>query len=372
MSKKFVKLVLFGAPGTGKSTFASHSPNPLFLCSDGNFSWLGLPDKNHIRLSTYNQFKLVVNDLINTNKYDEFETVVVDLTEDLYVWAEYEFCKKNNIEHIGDYKSMGAGYSVVRRDFFAQISKLISVDKHVILISHEYVKVEKNRVGAELTKYLPSNKMSLDKQWDDIEGQVRYFLRAYMVPEEVEGKITKKRYLSLIPKENEYGISRGLDEATTPEDIPLDWNTFADFIGLEKEPAKPAAPKAEEVKKVEPKPTPVKPTPVKPVAPTPAPVEAPKVETPVVEEKPVEVEEMPEAAPVVEQPKPTPAPAPRPNPTPAPAPAPAPQPKPVEPAPAPAPAAPVEEPKPAAAEKPLSEMTVAERIAAIKAKYKQN
>lgn len=358
MSKK-IKMVLFGGPGVGKSTFASKAPNPLFLTTDGNFEWLGLPDKNHIRLSTYNQFKLTVNDLINTNKYDEFNTVIVDLTEDLYVWAEYEFCKKNNIEHIGDYKSMGAGYSVVRRDFFAQISKLISVDKHVILISHEYVKVEKNRVGAELTKYLPSNKMSLDKQWDDIEGQVRYFLRAYMVPEEVEGKITKKRYLSLIPKENEYGISRGLDEATTPEDIPLDWNTFADIIGLEKDDVKKPTP-APTPKKEEPKPAPVK---VEP-KPTPAPVAKP-----VVEEKPVEVEEMLEAAPVVEQPKPTPAPAPRPTPTPAPAPAP--QPKPT-PAPAPAPAAPVEEPKPAAAEKPLSEMTVAERIAAIKAKYKQN
>ena len=38
--------------------------------------------------------------------------------------------------------------------------------------------------------------------------------------------------LSLIPKANEYGIARGLDESKCPQDIELDWDTFAEIIGL--------------------------------------------------------------------------------------------------------------------------------------------
>ena len=276
---KRVKLVLYAPPGVGKSTFASKSPDPLFLSTDGNFEWLGLPEKNHIRLSSWDQAKRVFADIL-AGKYPQFQTIVVDLLEDLYVWAEREFCESKKIEHIGDYKSMGAGYSVVRKEFFAEISKLISVDKNVIFLSHEVTVMEKNRVGAETYKHYPSNKISIEKQWDDIEGQVRYFLRAYIKPEEVEGKIVKRRYLSIVPKENEYGIARGLDEANTPEDIILDWNAFAEVIGLNSETntVLPQPP-------VTPKPTPVvKPTTI---------VEQPKVKVkpesaPVKKEEPVE------------------------------------------------------------------------------------
>lgn len=280
---KRVKLVLYASPGVGKSTFASKSPDPLFLSTDGNFEWLGLPEKNHIRLSSWDQAKRVFAD-IRAGKYPQFQTIVVDLLEDLYVWAEREFCESKKIEHIGDYKSMGAGYSVVRKEFFAEISKLISVDKHIIFLSHEVTLMEKNRVGAETYKHYPSNKISIDKQWDDIEGQVRYFLRAYIKPEEVEGKIVKRRYLSIVPKENEYGIARGLDEANTPEDIILDWNAFAEVIGLNSEtntvPSQPL----------------VTPKPATPVIPKPAPVVKP---TPVVEQPKAEVK--PEPAPVKEE-----------------------------------------------------------------------
>ena len=139
MAKK-VKMVLYGEPGVGKSTFVSKAPNPLFLCTDGNFDWLGLPEENCVKLTSWDQAKKVFK-AIEEGKYDQFDTIVVDLLEGLYVWAEKEFCDSKKIEHIGDYKSMGAGYSVVRKEFFAEVSKLIAVDKHIVLISHAVLKV---------------------------------------------------------------------------------------------------------------------------------------------------------------------------------------------------------------------------------------
>lgn len=274
-----VKMGLFGRPGTGKSTFASKAPNPFFICTDGNFEWLGLPEKNHIQVSTWKQAKDVINNIVlNKPEYKDFETIVVDLIEDLYIWAEDEFCKREGIIHIGDYKSMGAGYSVVRKEFFAQISKLLSINRNVLLLSHEADKIGKTKAGADEYMYIPSDKLSLTKQWNDIEGQVRYFLRCFTEDEEENGRIRKKRYLSLIPGKGEYGICRGADEDNWPREIELDWNVFTSVIGLKEQVSKPT-----EVKKVEtPKPTTVE-QPAKPkvVKPEPQPESEPE---PVVEE----------------------------------------------------------------------------------------
>ena len=307
MAKK-VKMILYGKPGEGKSTFASKAPNPLFVSTDGNFEWLGLPEKNNVRVSTWKQAKDVINNIVlNKPEYKDFETIVVDLVEDLYVWAEDEFCKREGIIHIGDYKSMGAGYSVVRKEFFAQISKLLSIDKNVILISHEADKPGKTKAGADTYTYIPSDKMSLTKQWNDIEGQVRYCLRCYSQDEEENGRVRKKRYLSLIPGQGEYGICRGADEENWPRECELDWNVFTSIIGLDAPtPAAKPEPKPRKVKvekPAEPADTPkmveVEATPVVEVTPVveeAAPVveEAPVVEsTPVVEETVTVVEETP-------------------------------------------------------------------------------
>ena len=310
MAKK-VKMVIFGPPGVGKSTFAAKAPSPLFLTTDGNFEWLDLPDENNVRLSTWKQAKQVISDIVsNKPEYSKFQTIVVDLIEDLYIWLEDEFCKREGIIHIGDYKSMGAGYSVIRKEFFAQISKLLSIDRHVILISHEADKIGKTKAGADTYTYIPSDKLSLTKQWNDIEGQVRYFLRCFSQDEEVDGKVRKKRYLSLIPGQGEYGICRGADEENWPRECELDWNVFASIIGLKAEPAssKPTpqpqpAPQAESVAQAEPAPeTPAKPKRVR----TPSKPKAEAVTVPLVEESAPEAPASEEIAAPQEQVTPTP------------------------------------------------------------------
>lgn len=232
--KKKVKMVLYGAPGVGKSTFASKAPNPLFICSDGNFEWLGLPEENGIEVSSWKEVKEL---FANKELLAKYETIVLDLTEDLFKWCEAEFVQKNKLEHVGDL-GFGKGYQITRDNFFIEISKLIAMDKNVIMIMHETTVVEKDRRGVEHTKHFPSSRMP-DKVYDMIEGRVRYFLRCYTREEEIdEGRFIKKRLLSLVPKPNEFGIARGLDESTIHEDIPLDWDEFIKAIGLNDEKPK--------------------------------------------------------------------------------------------------------------------------------------
>ena len=225
---KRIKMMIYGEPGVGKSVFACHLPKPFFITTDGNYEWLeefGAKEKDHLRVECWDDFKKALN-----NDYDEYETIVVDLIEDLFKWCEKEFCDTNRLTHVSDL-GYGKGYDITRNDFFIEMCKLINKDKHIVFISHETVVVVKDRRGVEHTTYRPSDSIPA-KLLDKIEGRLRYVVRAYLKAEEVNEKLYKRRYLSIIPKENEYGIIRGLNENNLPTDIPLDADEFLKTIGL--------------------------------------------------------------------------------------------------------------------------------------------
>ena len=227
---KHIKMVLYGEPGVGKSVFASKAPNPFFITTDGNYEFLedfGAKPEDHIQVNSWAEAKKAF-----AKDYSNYDTIVIDLTEDLFKWCEYEYCRTNGYDHVSD-PGFAKGYDITRNDFFINICKILNQEKNVILIMHGITYSVKDRRGIDHTKYGPTARIP-DKVMDMIEGRVRYFLRAYMKAEEdVNGKLIKKRYLSLVPKENEYGILRGIDENTVPSDIPLDFDIFAKTIGFE-------------------------------------------------------------------------------------------------------------------------------------------
>lgn len=264
---KRIKMLLYGEPGVGKSVFALKAPKPFFVCTDGNYEWLdefGADPNAHKNVSSWADMKDVLE-----SDFDGYETVVVDLLEDGFKWCEQEYCVRNKIEHVSDV-GYGKAYDATRNEFFISISKLLSMDKHVILICHGITFTTKDRRGVEHTRYAPSSRIP-DKVLDMIEGRVRYCLRCYTAAEEEpDGKITKKRFLSLVPKENEFGIIRGVDENAIPHDIPLDFDEFAKAIKLNLDipaPTKTSAPAQAKQKPAKAEP-----------APTPAPVEETKPE----------------------------------------------------------------------------------------------
>ena len=250
MAQKRIKMVLYGEPGVGKSVFACKAPKPFFICSDGNYAWLedfGADPDAYVELSSWDEAKKAF-----AKDYSEYETIVVDLTEDLFKWCEREYCVRNKIEHLSDL-GYGKGYDATRNEFFIEMCKLISLDKNIIFLMHVLSITVKDRRGVEHTKYVPSNRLP-DKVIDMIEGRVRYFLRCYVKDVETEdGKVEKKRFLSLVPKPNEFGIIRGVNENEIPQDIPLDFNEFAKVIGLDTTVEKTPVKKKVEKKVEEPK-----------------------------------------------------------------------------------------------------------------------
>ena len=245
---KRIKMVIYGEPGVGKSVFASKAPKPFFITTDGNYEWLedfGADPNAHIQVKSWDEAKKAF-----AMDFKDYETIVIDLTEDLFKWCEYEYCLRNGLTHLSD-QGFGKAYDITRNEFFIELCQLIALDKNVIFIMHGITFTVKDRRGVESTKYGPTSRIP-DKVIDMIEGRVRYFLRCYLAAEEQpDGTIAKKRYLSLVPKENEFGICRGIDESKVPKDIPLEFDEFAKWIGLYNNVAKPDVKPAKEAKKVE-------------------------------------------------------------------------------------------------------------------------
>lgn len=242
---KHIKMLLYGEPGVGKSVFASKAPRPFFITTDGNYEWLedfGAKPEDHVQVSSWEEAKKAFKE-----NYDKYDTIVVDLIEDLFKWCEQEFCIRSKIDHVSDI-GYGKGYDITRNEFFLEISKLLGKPKNVILISHGITFTVKDRRGVDHTKYAPSSRLP-DKVLDMIEGRLRYCLRCYLKAEEVgDGELVKKRYLSLVPKENEFGIIRGVDDTKVPHDIPLDWKEFEKAIGFDQNKIET---EKEEVKKIQ-------------------------------------------------------------------------------------------------------------------------
>lgn len=228
--KKKIKMMLYGVPGVGKSVFALQFPKPFFITTDGNYEWLdefGAKEQDHIQLSNFKQFV----EILKVKDFSEYETIVIDLIEDLFKWCEDEFIKKNKIDHIGD-MAFGKGYRMTRDDFFGEISKLIALPKNIILLSHESSNVVKDKRGVESTLYYPSKTLP-ESLRDQIEGRMRYVLRAKF-EDEIDGKrITQRRILSLAGDSNEFSIIRGVDMSKIKEKIDLNYEEFIKELRLD-------------------------------------------------------------------------------------------------------------------------------------------
>lgn len=246
------KLGIYGEPATGKSVFSLHWPKPFFITTDSNYEFLyefGAKEEDHCQVHSWSEFKKLVKDF----DFSKYETIVIDVLEDLYLWAEAEYCTKNRIEDLSDV-GYGKAYKIVRNDFALEVFKLLGKDANVIILTHCDETQGKTARGGEFTAYTPS-KVIPDKVWNMIQGRLRFFFRAHLEDMNVGDKITTMRMLSISPKPHELQINRGMNVDSYPADIKLDYDEFCKTLGLDTKPTKKSTAKSEAQKVVEEKKT---------------------------------------------------------------------------------------------------------------------
>lgn len=158
----YVKLFVFGAPFSGKTTLVDQAPTPLNLNSDGNIKYVSmpyLPIKDEVKVEgrqTKRTFawEVFINAIDELEKGSEFKTIAVDLTEDMYDYCRVYMCDKNGWEHESD--DSFKAYDIVRSEFLRNIKRLLNLPYNIILISHEDTSRDIMSKDKKITKITPN------------------------------------------------------------------------------------------------------------------------------------------------------------------------------------------------------------------------
>lgn len=210
---------IYGAPFSGKTTFADSAPNPLMLNTDGNAEYVTAPyvsiqDEIKVngritqRTLAWQVFKDYLEELEKGG--NGYETIVIDLVNDTYELCRLFMFDKLGITHESD--DSYRAWDKVRTEYLSTMRRVVHLPyDNIILLSHEdSTKDLTKKSGDKITSIKP--KMN-DKVADSLAGMVGFVGRAYVD----DGK----HLLSIKSDEVVYGGGRlGINNVV----IPLDWN----------------------------------------------------------------------------------------------------------------------------------------------------
>lgn len=156
---------IYGAPFSGKTTFANEFPDPLMLNTDGNIKFVDAPyipirdevtvtgRMTHRKLA-WEVFKEAILEL--EKKENTYKTIVVDLLEDTYEYCRLYMYDKLGITHESD--NSFKAWDMVRTEFLSTLKRLMNLDyENIILISHEDTSKDiTKRSGDKITAIKPN------------------------------------------------------------------------------------------------------------------------------------------------------------------------------------------------------------------------
>ncbi|MGF3066623.1 AAA family ATPase [Facklamia sp. P12950] len=167
---------IYGATMNGKSYLAGEFPNPLFLDTDGNASANPYPSiqlrnirgkDGKIKQSVVDQLDQIITEL-QTTKHS-FETIVLDVIDDIVVMIEQYVCDREGVETIGDI-GYGKGYAAFNNIFQQLVIELKALPLNIIYVSR-IMTFEENNVTYEK----PSLK---EKHVNIVNGNCDYMIQA--------------------------------------------------------------------------------------------------------------------------------------------------------------------------------------------------
>lgn len=143
---------IWGQTMHGKSYLASQFPNPVIFNTDGNADAIETPSvdlKNErdpktgkISFSVIDQLTQLIKELEQGNH--GFETVVLDVIDDVVTLIEQAICEENGVQYIGD-MPYGKGFGIFKSIFTALVVKLKGLPMNVIYVSR-YATVSENNI----------------------------------------------------------------------------------------------------------------------------------------------------------------------------------------------------------------------------------
>jgi hypothetical protein len=224
------RVMLWGTQGVGKSTWASHAPNPIFIPTEDGLSDLGC--SRFPLATTFDQAMQALSELY-TEKHS-FRTVVVDSLDWLerLIWAEV--CRKRSVESIEDI-GYGKGYIFALtqwREFLEGLTALRN-DKGmmIVLIAHARIERFENPETESYDRYVPRlHRLASQviQEWCDEVLFATFRIHTRQMDEGFDRKRTQgigtgERIMRTVERPAHVAKNR----LSLPEEMPLDWDAYA-------------------------------------------------------------------------------------------------------------------------------------------------
>lgn len=123
---------LYGEPKAGKSTFASHFKQAVFICTEPGTKFLTVYGGDHVH-KNWDDIKDTARRLCTEDH--EFETIVIDTADNAFEMCSKYVLKKEGIQHESDL-GYGKGWTAVKKEFKSVIDTLASRGFGLVFISH--------------------------------------------------------------------------------------------------------------------------------------------------------------------------------------------------------------------------------------------
>jgi len=160
-----ITMLIFGAPGTGKTTFCSKCPSTLILATEPGTDFV---DSGKIDIKNWATFKQLVNELyllyesIKQGKESPeswvWHSFVIDIIDNLSQMCRDYVCYKKNLQY-PPANDFGKTWSQITQEFKTELRKLMYMGP-IRFISHtscSQVEVEsENGLKLEIDRYVPT------------------------------------------------------------------------------------------------------------------------------------------------------------------------------------------------------------------------
>jgi AAA domain len=169
---------IYGMPGAGKSTLASHYPNAFFIATEPGLNSLEVNtflDKNGdvVVMKTWQEFQQAVKTIV-ANK-DKYKTIVVDTIDNAIEMCSIFSCGQRNIEHESD-EAYGKGWKMTEREFKKVLDYLVKNGMGVVFISH--AKQTEQEIADKKITYIDNTLPNSAKKY--INGLVDFILFVFV------------------------------------------------------------------------------------------------------------------------------------------------------------------------------------------------